>query len=123
MQYAEVWAGDDGTIIPETALTSRRGEETESVSWIFPVNHVKNPIEIATTLVVVDGAPTVTVEHTIENVLRTGFDPDEAVWSPHPDADEHVLTDPLDINYYFPVAGIRMVVTGGTVRMLVRQAG
>jgi hypothetical protein len=80
------------------------------------------PFNVGMGAVVVSGTPTYTVQHSFDNPLAVGYNPANATWFNHPSL--AAQTANLDGNYAFPVAAIRLNVTGtGVVNLTIAQAG
>ena len=82
------------------------------------INTNTNPCNIGFGVIVDDGSPTYTVQHTFDDPA-VGF----TTWFPHPSI--AAKSDNQDGNYAFPVTGIRITVNsgGGTATMNIVQAG
>jgi hypothetical protein len=81
-----------------------------------------SPFNVGMGAVVVSGTPTYTVQHSFDNPLATGYSAANATWFDHPDMTAQTAN--LDGNYAFPVAAIRLYVTGaGVAQLTVIQAG
>lgn len=80
------------------------------------------PFNIGFGAVVVSGSPTYTVQHSFDNPLAPGYTAAGATWFNHPDVVNETAN--ADGNYAFPVAAIRLNVTGtGVVALTTIQAG
>ena len=87
-----------------------------------PMDQYLTPFNVGFGVVVTSGSPTYTVQHSFDNPFAADYDPDTATWFDHPDVASE--TTNADGNYAFPVAAIRLSVTGtGVVTMTIAQAG
>ena len=82
------------------------------------VNTNTNPCNIGFGVIVKNGSPTYTIQHTFDDPA-TGFN----TWFPHPTIYDQ--TTNKDGNYAFPITGVRLsIVSGsGTVILKLVQAG
>lgn len=76
-----------------------------------------------TVAMLLSGAATYSLQYTLDNVLVPGYNPATGNWFPHPDAT--AVTTTGVVNFAFPVAACRLVVTAGTgtVNLTAIQAG
>ena len=92
------------------------------VSAPIPLDNYISPFNVGMGAVVVSGSPTYTVQHSFDNPLADGYSAASATWFNHPDLSSETTNQ--DGNYAFPVAAVRMNVTGtGVVKFTVIQAG
>lgn len=81
-----------------------------------------SPFNVSLAGIVVSGSPTYTVQHSFDNPFATGYSAANATWFSH--ANLSSQTSSADGNYAFPVAAIRLSVTGtGVANLVVTQAG
>lgn len=86
-----------------------------TTAWVAVDSYSSN---ISLAAVIASGTPTYTIQHTLDDVLggatATAFDHDTLA----------LQTTSQDGNYAFPIAAIRMVVTGtGVVNLTILQSG
>lgn len=92
------------------------------VSNPIPMDTYISPFNVGLGAVVVSGSPTYTVQHSFDNPLAAGYSASSATWFDHPTINADTTNQ--DGNYAFPVAAIRLNVTGtGVVKLTVIQAG
>lgn len=88
----------------------------------IPLDHRKNPFAVSLAITV-SGTVTYSVEHTLDDVFATGFDPSTATWFAHDDLSAKTVSE--DGNYAFPVRATRLTVSAGSgsASLTVLQAG
>lgn len=88
-------------------------------SATIPMNLDSTPFNVGFGVVVTDGTPTYTVQHTFDNPWETA----SPTWFNHPTVVNE--TADADGNYAFPVAAIKVAITSGTgsVQLTIIQAG
>ena len=87
-----------------------------------PMDQYLTPFNVGFGVVVTSGSPTYTVQHSFDNPLAEGYSASTATWFNHPDVASETAN--ADGNYAFPVAAIRLSVTGtGVATMTIAQAG
>ena len=110
------------------ADTLEVGWDTEVISAPVVLDHFRNPFNVSVAGEVIVGAANWTIQHTFDDLqlpdrARDVPSPAEGSgeWFPH--ASLAGETTSGDGNYAFPVEAVRLVVTAGTVKMTVTQAG
>lgn len=82
----------------------------------IPLDPNKSPFNVGFAAVVTSGSPTMTVQHTFDNIYDSTVTP---TWFNHPYV--NAVTVSTDGNYAYPVAAVRLTVTGtgvGTLTIL-----
>lgn len=110
------------------ADTVEVGWDTEVISAPVMLDHFRNPFNVSVAGEITAGLGNWTIQHTFDDLQNPLRRSDEAViaegygeWFPHASLAGETANG--DGNYAFPVEAVRLVVTSGTVKMTVIQAG
>lgn len=110
------------------ADTIEVGWDTEVISAPVMLDHFRNPFNVSVAGEILVGAANWTIQHTFDDLQL----PDRARDVPSPAEGSGLWFDHASLagettngdgNYAFPVEAVRLVVTAGTVKMTVTQAG